>query len=74
MCILTCTFLHYCERAYNAAARKGANMLANFLESLHVMGLGMLGIFSVAIVLVLIMTLLTKLFPAKEEEDDDKVI
>lgn len=40
----------------------------NFVESLKVMGYGMLGIFVVAAVLVLIMVLLTKLFPAKKEE------
>ena len=35
-----------------------------FLESLKVMGLGMLGIFTVTVALVLIMKLLKKLFPA----------
>lgn len=48
-------------------------MMENFLASLKVMGLGMLGIFVVAAVLVIIMMLLTKLFPAnKEEENSDK--
>lgn len=41
-----------------------------FLESLKVMGLGMLGIFVVTIVLVLVMKLLTKLFPASEKEQE----
>ena len=36
-----------------------------FLQSLKVMGLGMLGIFIVTIVLIAIMMLLTKLFPAQ---------
>lgn len=39
------------------------------MESLRVMGLGMLGIFSVAVVLMLIMLLLTKIFPGKKEDD-----
>lgn len=42
-----------------------------FLESLKVMGLGMLGIFTVTIVLVLIMKLLTKLFPSDGEKTAD---
>lgn len=36
-----------------------------FLGSLKVMGLGMLGIFIVTIVLIVIMMLLTKIFPAR---------
>ncbi len=44
-------------------------MLANFMESLKVMGFGMLGIFVVAIVLIVIMKVLTSLFPAKKEEE-----
>lgn len=44
-------------------------MLANFMESLKVMGFGMLGIFVVAIVLIVIMKVLTTLFPAKKEEE-----
>ena len=40
-------------------------MIANFMDSLKVMGLGMLGIFSVALILILIMIILTKLFPAE---------
>ena len=40
------------------------------MESLSVMGLGMLGIFSVAVVLILIMMLLTKLFPAKKDTEE----
>ena len=45
-------------------------MLANFFASLKVMGLGMLGIFSVAVVLVIIMIVLNKLFPAKPESEE----
>ncbi|MBP7348444.1 MAG: hypothetical protein KA965_07160 [Butyrivibrio sp.] len=44
-------------------------MITSFIESLRVMGLGMLGIFSVAVVLILIMILLTKLFPAKKDSE-----
>jgi hypothetical protein len=43
-------------------------MITNFMESLKVMGLGMLGIFTVAIVLIVIMKVLVKLFPVKQEE------
>jgi len=39
-----------------------------FLESLKVMGLGMVGIFAVTIILVAVMKLLTKLFPAKTDK------
>ena len=46
-------------------------MLVNFFASLKVMGLGMLGIFSVAVVLVIIMLVLNKLFPAKHEADEE---
>ena len=45
-------------------------MITSFMESLRVMGLGMLGIFSVAVVLILIMILLTKLFPAKKDTEE----
>ena len=45
-------------------------MITSFIESLRVMGLGMLGIFSVAVVLILIMMLLTKLFPAKKDTEE----
>ena len=45
-------------------------MITSFMESLKVMGLGMLGIFSVAVVLILIMMLLTKLFPAKKDTEE----
>lgn len=37
-----------------------------FLQSLKVMGLGMLGIFAVTLILILLMKLLTKLFPADQ--------
>lgn len=39
-----------------------------FLQSLKVMGLGMLGIFVVTIILIFFMQLLTKLFPADKKE------
>lgn len=39
-----------------------------FLESLRVMGLGMLGIFIVTLVLIGLMVLLMKIFPEKKEE------
>lgn len=45
-------------------------MITTFMESLKVMGLGMLGIFSVAVVLILIMMMLTKLFPAKKDTEE----
>lgn len=45
-------------------------MITSFMESLRVMGLGMLGIFSVAVVLILIMMLLTKLFPVKKDAEE----
>lgn len=43
-----------------------------FLESLKVMGLGMLGIFTVTVALVLIMKLLTKLFPAVRSDKESQ--
>jgi len=50
-------------------------MFANFFASLKVMGLGMVGIFSVTLILMVIMFALNKLFPPKKtgnaEEDDD---
>lgn len=49
-------------------------MTENFLASLRVMGLGMLGIFTVAVVLMLIMMLLTKIFPAKQQETDEEIV
>ncbi len=42
--------------------------IASFMNSLKVMGVGMLGIFIVTFVLIIVMVLLTKLFPAKNEE------
>ena len=45
-------------------------MIANFMDSLRVMGLGMQGIFSVAVVLILIMIILTKLFPAEHNDSN----
>ena len=42
--------------------------LAAFLESLKIMGIGMLGIFIVTMVLIGVMVLLTKAFPEKKED------
>ena len=44
-------------------------MTENFIASLRVMGLGMLGIFAVAIVLVIIMKLLTHFFPVDKKDE-----
>jgi Na+-transporting methylmalonyl-CoA/oxaloacetate decarboxylase gamma subunit len=44
-------------------------MNATFLESLRVMGLGMLGIFIVTIILIGMMVLLMKLFPDKKKKE-----
>ncbi|MBP5292246.1 MAG: hypothetical protein J6Y90_06470 [Lachnospiraceae bacterium] len=45
-------------------------MIENFLASLQVMGLGMLGIFAVARILFIIMKLLTHFFPADKKDDN----
>ena len=42
--------------------------VAAFLESLKIMGIGMLGIFIVTMVLIGVMVLLTKVFPEKKED------
>ena len=42
--------------------------VAAFLESLKIMGIGMLGIFIVTMVLIGVMVLLTKAFPEKKED------
>lgn len=44
-------------------------MIANFLASLKVMGLGMIGVFSVTLILMVIMVALNKAFPPKKKED-----
>ena len=41
-------------------------MSETFLLSLEVMGLGMLGIFAVALLLMAVIRVLTKLFPGKK--------
>lgn len=46
--------------------------MENFMESLRIMGFGMLGIFSVAIALILIMTALTTFFPEESGKKDEK--
>lgn len=46
-------------------------MTQNFIASLRVMGLGMIGIFAVAILLMLIMMFLTKVFPENKKEDKE---
>lgn len=45
--------------------------MSTFMESLKVMGLGMAGIFAVAIALMLIMMALTRFFPADKKGGDD---
>ena len=45
-------------------------MITTFMESLKVMGLGMLGIFSVAVVLILIMMMLTKKKKKKKDTEE----
>ena len=40
-----------------------------FTAALRVMGMGMLGIFSVTIVLIVVMSLLTKVFPPESNEE-----
>ena len=47
--------------------------MSTFLESLKIMGLGMLGIFIVTLVLIAIMILLTKIFPAKKGDSTETV-
>ena len=42
--------------------------VAAFLDSLKIMGIGMLGIFIVVQVLIAVMVLLTKVFPEKKED------
>ena len=42
--------------------------VAAFLESLKIMGIGMLGTFIVTMVLIGVMVLLTKAFPEKKED------
>jgi hypothetical protein len=49
-----------------------AVVLKNFLESLRVMGLGMLGIFSVAILIMIVMYALTRLFPGDKDAKKDE--
>ena len=46
--------------------------VAAFLESLKIMGIGMLGIFIVTMVLIGVMVLLTKAFPDKKEKKKKK--
>ncbi len=43
--------------------------MENFAAALRVMGMGMLGIFSVTIVLIVVMSLLTKIFPPENNEE-----
>ena len=47
--------------------------VAAFLESLKIMGIGMLGIFIVTMVLIGVMVLLTKAFPEKKEDKEEKI-
>ncbi|MDD2355067.1 MAG: hypothetical protein WCQ94_05080 [Lachnospiraceae bacterium] len=51
-------------------------MIENFMASLKVMGLGMIGIFAVAIALIIVMKLLTTIFPGsgkKNKKTDDSI-
>lgn len=41
-----------------------------FLDSLRVMGLGMVGIFAVTLILIAVMKLLTKVFPSDGEKEE----
>ncbi|MDD5940103.1 MAG: hypothetical protein PUC46_04890 [Lachnospiraceae bacterium] len=43
-----------------------------FLFSLKVMGIGLIGIFSVTIVLIIAMVILTRLFPVSAEKQDEE--
>jgi hypothetical protein len=49
-----------------------AQNLQNFITSLKVMGIGLVGIFSVTIVLILVMILLTRLFPVAREKTGER--
>ena len=40
-----------------------------FLSSLRVMGIGMLGIFAVTAVIILVIVILTKVFPEKNDKN-----
>ncbi|HUM83489.1 MAG TPA: hypothetical protein PLN48_06890 [Lachnospiraceae bacterium] len=40
-----------------------------FLSSLRVMGIGMLGIFAVTAVIILVIVILTKVFPEKKDKN-----
>lgn len=40
--------------------------MENFAAALRIMGMGMLGIFSVTVVLIVVMTILTKVFPPEK--------
>ena len=42
--------------------------MENFAMALRIMGMGMVGIFSVTIVLIAVMSLLTKVVPPEHEE------
>ena len=50
-------------------SRKDVKMITIFTESLKIMGYGMLGIFVVAAVLILVMSLLTAIFPPEKEHE-----
>ena len=47
-------------------------MSANLIESFKVMGLGMIGIFAVALVLMLIIVGLKKLFPVRKPDQSEQ--
>ena len=46
-------------------------MGANLIESFRIMGLGMLGIFAVACILMLVIVALKKIFPADPDKKEE---
>ena len=49
--------------------RKDVKLITIFTESLKIMGYGMLGIFTVAAMLILVMSLLTICFPPEKDTE-----
>ena len=45
-------------------------MIENFLKSLEIMGIGMIGIFAFMLIFYLVIVGLDKLFPYKENEEE----
>ena len=65
--MLATNILGAANAAQSASESVSAGGTENFLRALEVMGLGMLGIFVIIGIIVLIIKLLQKLFPAKED-------